>query len=90
MSTALKKMPHPVPPDQTNPQKSTTGYYNVCLEKGSDEIRSAACYTIYTIYLSFCTQTADPISSEPFFGSNIIFREQVRDLRKQKAKFLEF
>ena len=40
--------------------------YNVCLEKGSDDIGSAVCDTIYTVYLSLCTQTADSISSEPF------------------------
>ena len=40
--------------------------YNVCLEKGSDDIESAVCDTIYIIYLFRYTQTADPISSEPF------------------------
>ena len=30
-------------------------------EKGPDEIRSAVCYTVYTIHLSLCTQTADII-----------------------------
>ena len=37
--------------------------YNVSLEKDWDDIGSAVCYTVYTIYLSLCTQTADPISS---------------------------
>ena len=40
--------------------------YNVCLEKGSDDIGSAVCDSIYIIYLFRYTQTADPISSEPF------------------------
>ena len=46
--------------------------YNVCLEKGSNDIWSTVCDTIYTIYLSRCTQTADPISSEPFSGEHIV------------------
>ena len=33
---------------------------NVCLEKGSDDVGPAVCDTIYTIYLSLFTQTADP------------------------------
>ena len=39
---------------------------NVCLERGSDDIGSAVCDTIYTIDLSLCTRTADQISSEHF------------------------
>ena len=35
-------------------------------EKGSDDVVSAVCCTIYNIYLSLCTQTADTTSSEPF------------------------
>ena len=39
------------------------------LEKGSDNIGPAVCYTTYieeTIHLSLCTKKADPISAEPF------------------------
>ena len=36
------------------------------LKKGSDDIGLGVSYTIYIIYLSLGTQTADPISSEPF------------------------
>ena len=36
------------------------------LKKDSEDIGPAVCYTIYVHYLSLWTQTADPISSEPF------------------------
>ena len=39
--------------------------YRRCLEKGSDDIESVCC-TIYSVYLSLCTQTAETIVSEPF------------------------
>ena len=35
-------------------------------EKGSGDVVSAVCYTIYTIYLSLCTQKAETISPKPF------------------------
>ena len=35
-------------------------------EKGSGDVVSAVCYTIYTIYLSLFTQTAETTSYEPF------------------------
>ena len=35
-------------------------------EKGSGDVVSAVCYTRYTIYPSFCTQTAETSPSEPF------------------------
>ena len=35
-------------------------------EKGSEDFVSAVCYTIYTIYLSLCTQTAETTPPEPF------------------------
>ena len=41
-------------------------YLQGILEKGSVDIWTAVCYTIYTIYLSLCAQTADLISSKPF------------------------
>ena len=44
-----------------------------CLEKGSDNIGSAVCYTIYTSYLSLCTQTAVPITSEPFSRHHLYY-----------------
>ena len=37
--------------------------YRGNIEKGSDDIGSAVCYTIYTVYLSLCKQTAE---SNPF------------------------
>ena len=40
--------------------------YRGVLEKCSGDIVPAVCYTIYTIYLSRWSLTADPISSEPF------------------------
>ena len=33
---------------------------------GSWDVFSAVCYTIYTIYLSLCTQSAETTSPEPF------------------------
>ena len=45
-------------------------YYNVIHrgihEKGSGDVVSAVCFTIYTIYLSLCTQSAETTSSELF------------------------
>ena len=35
-------------------------------EKGSEDVVSAVCYIIYTIYLSICTQTDETTSPEPF------------------------
>ena len=43
-------------------QLSTGGIH----EKGSWDVVSAVCYTIETIYLSLCTQTAETASPEPF------------------------
>ena len=40
--------------------------YRGILEKGSKDIETAVCYTIYAIYLSLSAQTADPITSKPF------------------------
>ena len=34
--------------------------------KGSEDVVSAVCYTIWTIYLSLCTLTAETTSAEPF------------------------
>ena len=48
--------------------------YRGCLEKGSDAIGSAICYTIYTINLSLCTQTADPIYTETFLRHRLKFK----------------
>ena len=38
--------------------------YRVIHKKGSDDVASDVCYTIYTIYLSLCTQTAETTSPE--------------------------
>ena len=35
-------------------------------EKGSDDVVSAVCGSVYFIYLALCTQTAETTSSEPF------------------------
>ena len=35
-------------------------------EEGSGDVVSAVCYTIYTIYLTLCAQTAETTSPEPF------------------------
>ena len=35
-------------------------------EKGSGDVVSAICYTVYTIYLSLCTQTVETTFSELF------------------------
>ena len=43
---------------------SSSSTYRGCLENGSNDIVSAVCFTIYTIFLSLWTQTADPITSE--------------------------
>ena len=41
-------------------------------EKGSGDGVSAVCYTIYTINISLCTQTAETtISPEPFVNSPV-------------------
>ena len=40
--------------------------YRGVFEKGSDDIGSAVCYTIYTIHISLCTQTDETTSSDPF------------------------
>ena len=42
--------------------------YRGIREKGSEDVVSAVCYTIYTLYLSFSAQTAETTSSEPFSG----------------------
>ena len=42
-----------------------TGKYRGIHEKGSGVVVSAVCYTIYTIYLSLCTKTAETTSLEP-------------------------
>ena len=41
--------------------------YKGIQEKGSGDVFSAVCYTIYTIYLSLCTHTAETTTPEPFF-----------------------
>ena len=40
--------------------------YNVCLEKSSDNIGSAVCVQRDSKMVYIVSQTADPISSEPF------------------------
>ena len=41
-------------------------YMYYIIKKCLNDIGSVVCDTIYTIYLSLCTQTADPILPEPF------------------------
>jgi len=43
-------------------------YRGIHEKKSSEKVFSAVCYTIYTIYLSICTQTAETISPKPFSG----------------------
>ena len=45
--------------------------YNVCLEKGSDDIGSAVCDTIYTVYLSLSKQLIR-YHANPFRGTHFI------------------
>ena len=41
-------------------------WYEGIHEKGSGDVVSTACYTIYTIYIFLCTQTAETTYPEPF------------------------
>ena len=45
---------------------SLQALYRGIHEKGSGDVVSAICYTIYTIYLSLCTPTAETTSPETF------------------------
>ena len=47
-------------------------FYNVCLEKGSQSSNQLFYETIYTIYLSLCTLTADTNSPSNFRGTHCV------------------
>ena len=61
---------HPFHPSQflfkTNTYIDLLHTFRGIPEKGSGDVVSAVCYTIHTIYLSLCTQTAETKSPESF------------------------
>ena len=60
------------------------------LEKGSDDIESAVCYPIYTIYLSLCTQTAETTTSEPFSRIPQCQTCQIKKFQLMKMRIISY